>query len=137
MSELRIVEGRFYKTRDGQKVGPLRRGENDNDAYWVSPRGQLGGGYGCAWYEDGVFWRVNESPNDLVAEWVDSPVRTVTRKEIVPGVYGIVEVGDADRNEVAVSLDAGWHKADELRAAATVLNELADALSEPNGRAEG
>ena len=29
---------------------------------------------------------------DLVAEWTESPVRTVTRKEIVPGRYGRIEV---------------------------------------------
>lgn len=58
---LTIEAGRFYKTRDGRKVGPIK----------VS-----GGLYGAPgftdyeWYETGFVYSDNrEDPNDLIAEW--------------------------------------------------------------------
>lgn len=75
------------------------------------------------------------------------PVRTVTRKEIVPGRYGIVSVGDAvvvpdcnnpdskPHSEINVSvggfgmvMQTPYYTPTELRAAAATFNELADAL---------
>lgn len=75
---MQIVEGRFYKTRDGRKVGPMRRGENDADAYWVAPAGQLGLDYGSAWYRPGNFYATSECQNDLISEWEEGPVVTET-----------------------------------------------------------
>ena len=78
--------------------------------------------------EDGEFgsWRIisraPESPT--------SPIRTVTRttKEIVPGVYGAVEVYNIDDgDQIGVTMDCGMSPA-ELRVAAITLNEIADAL---------
>lgn len=51
------------------------------------------------------------------------PVRTVTRKEIVPGVYGKVQVFGS--LNVSTELMQG---ADELRAAIATLTQIADAL---------
>ncbi|WP_065091464.1 hypothetical protein [Rhizobium leucaenae] len=66
---LTITAGKFYKTRDGRKVGPAER---DVDHYYA---------------KDGFVWRVGNSTysdsgacgwiedvKDLIAEWVDEPV---------------------------------------------------------------
>lgn len=79
---------------------------------------------------------------ELVAS--TGPVRTVTRKEIVPGVYGRVKVADyvpehmsgnaaihlADRCGKTGPASLHWLNATELRAAAVTFVELADALDE-------
>ena len=62
-----------------------------------------------------------------------SPVRTVTRKEIVPGQYGRVDIEDFEPGQVIVELNSrpcGSYSIDasELRDAARIFNELADAL---------
>ena len=65
----------------------------------------------------------------------EGPVRTVTRKEIVPGVYGVVSVASqfADATPVALwkhGIEAPMVtlNSTELRSAAATLIELADAL---------
>lgn len=59
-----------------------------------------------------------------------SPVREVTRKEIVPGVYGTVRVGFRGETYVNIRMERDYHTAPELRAAAATLIELADALED-------
>lgn len=54
------------------------------------------------------------------------PVRTVTRKEIVPGSYGIVQVTSS--REIKIQL--GKYSADKLREAAHILNQIAEALED-------
>lgn len=69
-----------------------------------------------------IISRAPESPT--------SPIRTVTRttKEIVPGVYGAVEVYNIDDgDQIGVTMDCGMSPT-ELRAAAITLNELAGFL---------
>ena len=66
-------------------------------------------------------------PIRKISNKLDGPVRTVTRKEIVPGVYGAVGVQDGCLVNVAY-----MRTADELRAAAATLIEIADALEENN-----
>lgn len=62
------------------------------------------------------------------------PVRTVTRKEIVPGLYGavvVVGVGDGDvmrATRLTVSCEMF---ADQIRAAIATLTEIADAIEAP------
>lgn len=141
---MQIEKGKFYRTRDGRKVGPV---VVDSCGFFrVDDIGHYTG--------DGLYAYRGELPrndrdeaaglarNDLVAEWTDGPVRTVTRKEIVPGVYGRIEISPHARTAVThvgvrfepmtdgfVALDA-----DELRAAAATLTELADALSPTPGK---
>ncbi|WP_028753684.1 hypothetical protein [Rhizobium leucaenae] len=64
---LTITAGKFYKTRDGRKVGPMEAGA-------------FGGIYdisravtGQPWYSDGAFIKGETSKLDLIAEWVDEP----------------------------------------------------------------
>lgn len=66
------------------------------------------------------------SPHDvkLVAE---SPIRTVTRKEIVPGVYGKVEVSLYPDGSPCI-LVSFPKTATELREAAHTLTQIAEAL---------
>lgn len=66
----------------------------------------------------------------------DGPVRTVTRKEIVPGTYGQVRVLRKMEGQQRVQVELGSHlgyatlSADELRAAASTLIDLAEALED-------
>ena len=64
------------------------------------------------------------------------PVRTVTRKEIVPGVYDGVEITHVDTDghgravNVCIGMDNGFGP-EGLRAAIATLTEIADALEAP------
>ena len=87
------------------------------------------------------------SDDDLIApahpeQAPTSPIRTVTRKEIVPGVYGNVSVKQGAKGTVGVAIVGDVHAdprvyighcyvtASELRAAASTLTEIADALED-------
>lgn len=135
---MQIEAGRFYRTRGGQKVGPITWFDakaHDDGGFWKEPNG-------ISWFKDGRFTHVNgDASLDLIAEWTDEPtgpVRIVTvpastRKEIVPGTHDRVRVGWGDKTtNVSISVDPRtkgfYFDADELRAAAKVLNELADAI---------
>lgn len=121
---MKIEAGKFYRTRDGQKIGPFRVAEGITLAYT---------GTGDSWHLDGRYYRSCESPFDIIAEWTDeptSPVRTVTRKEIEPGTYGYVEIGGATSRHADVAVRSAMYSASELRAAAKVFTDLADALDE-------
>lgn len=149
MGELRIEEEKFYRTRDGRKLGPTKPYQS------IAPDGPYAE---CHWeagpyvyQDDGTFWNNANPRNDLVAEWHLStaveptgPVRTVTRKEIVEGEYGRIRVlplaGVSDKH-VGVRFTSGdvplaSLNAAELRAAAAVLIELADALTQHVGAGE-
>lgn len=71
--------------------------------------------------------------NGWLAEYFEpieaGPVRTVTRKEIVPGVYGKVDVSLYPDGSpcVSVSFPRG---AEQLREAAHILNQIAEALED-------
>lgn len=66
--EFRIEDGKFYKTRDGLKVGPAK----------AKPYGlfYLGDVFPECHFADGRYRLKGENPNDLVAEWVE-PVLTI------------------------------------------------------------
>lgn len=133
---MQIEAGKYYKTRDGRKVGPAKvagagKGKH-KDWNWM-----LGTESGDAYYQDhGTAPYMSEL--DIIAEWTDtqpSPVRTetITRSVIVPGVYGRVHVGLYEGKPAVWTDDrtcaciAPW-TADELDAAALVLTQLAAAV---------
>ncbi|GAA5543780.1 hypothetical protein [Brucella sp. NBRC 113783] len=58
-----IREGKFYRTHDGRKVGPITR-TGFKELVWESND--------CYYDEDGRALYL-ESTNDLIAEWVDDP----------------------------------------------------------------
>lgn len=70
-----ITAGRYYKTRDGRKVGPLTA-EGDNEHY---PFRVPGGAYGKVYIRKDGTANIGMSERDsnlwdLIAEWVDEPV---------------------------------------------------------------
>lgn len=76
---------------------------------------------------DGEYSYVRSSEIEHAAAAGDiGPVRTVTRREIVAGRYGIVYVGE-DRGVVCGKT---LRTAAELREAARIFNEIADVLDE-------
>lgn len=118
---MKIEEGKFYKTREGKKVGPATLTTQE----WSIEEGFLWALSGPYLYrDDGTTQRNRES--NLVSEWPnEGPVRDVTRKEIVPGVYGIIHISDHHDIRLVTSKDPA-----ELRAAAAVLSQLAEALEQ-------
>ena len=120
---MKLEVGKYYRTRDGRKVGPLRKTALHDVPYE----------YHGKWYTEygmceGVMKGERLPDCDIIAEWSDephSPVRTVTRKEIVPGTYGKVRVTGGmyiNVNSMSTSI--------ELRAAIATLTEIAEALEE-------
>ena len=136
------VEGRYGRTRDGRKVGPMVWGGGYPQYPWTCRREDVRDIGIPFWTEDG-YYRSGDTdhPLDLVAEWVDDvgPVRQRTVTEIVPGLHDGVEVQvfqvpDCENPDIppshalTVSFSAGDPTADELDAAARVLTQLAEAL---------
>lgn len=140
---IQIKAGKYYRTRDGRKVGPMVLAGKAGEIIWGVPSRPS---WLDSWKSNGA-WRSGAScRSDLIAEWVDepaapSPVRTVTRKEIVPGTYGRVRIFASkfpDRQHVALSLALSNDRFPagngevldiaELRAAAKVFTDIADAL---------
>lgn len=68
-----IQAGRYYKTRDGRKVGPMGKSVFA-DAFYDKARRITS----QSWYSDGAFFKGATSKFDLIAEWIDEPAaRTV------------------------------------------------------------
>ena len=124
MSGLKLAVGKFYRTRDGRKVGPITSvNETDGVAYFPSRHdGEI-----TCWPSGHIRLQKRPCDGDLIAEWTDAPtgpVRTVTRKEIVEGRYGDVIVNESD-------VSVAWmNTADKVRAAIATLTEIADALED-------
>ena len=72
---LQIVAGKYYRTRDGRKVGPLQYRPDclASDRAWCD-----GIGTGLSWNGFGEANRTEGPKADLIAEWQDQPTRTVT-----------------------------------------------------------
>ncbi|WP_374833975.1 hypothetical protein [Paenochrobactrum pullorum] len=64
---LTIEAGKYYRTRDGRKVGPM---ENVG-LYWDAPD------VDDSCYENGRQWQCEDTVHDLIAEWVDEPTEVV------------------------------------------------------------
>ncbi|MBY3263835.1 hypothetical protein HFO15_19605 [Rhizobium laguerreae] len=65
---LTITAGKFYKTRDGRKVGPIEI-SRDGDVAW----GNSKAGYATVFVDTGLANYEGEHADDLIAEWVDEP----------------------------------------------------------------
>lgn len=128
---MKIEEGKFYKSRSGAKVGPLKLGINRRK--WPGDFWVVEGIWGPTWWEDGVVHREGGSNDyDLVSEWPsEGPVRDVTRKEIVTGVYGVVSVIGIPKHISScaeINLTCAALSSSELRAAAATFLAIAEAL---------
>jgi hypothetical protein len=79
---------------------------------------------------DGFSWVIR---SDDIEHVTTSPIRTVTRREIVPGVYGArgeVTVGKAGTSTmVKITIDSPMSK-NHLREAAHLFNQIAEVLEE-------
>lgn len=104
---LKIESGKFYRTRDGRKVGPM---ESDNwgDGYpWTD---------GERWYSGNGAWiESEESEHDLIAEWHDTPSSPVaTQVDAIAEEYGpaptrtLVKTGQGYGYELARFGDYVW-----------------------------
>lgn len=62
-----IETGKFYRTRDGRRVGPMRRHSDG----WLNESD----GHGRMWRDDGLryYEESRGDGSDLIAEWVDEP----------------------------------------------------------------
>ena len=88
------------------------------------------------WRGDGKYWNGEESGRDwdLIAEWTDEPAAPkpspfVTRRELVPGMYGRVFVR-SDEDGLYARVVGGVITADELDEAAHLFAQLAEYLRE-------
>jgi hypothetical protein len=124
---VKIEAGKYYKTRDGRKVGPMKYCVDYNDHPWEEDFNKST----HIWRDDGTSGFLGDP--DLIAEWPTKtgPVRTVTRKEIVLGVYGRVGIDRVSDGYASMYFGGdSMLDAAELRAAAATLIEIADALDE-------
>lgn len=122
---LKLEVGKFYRDAEGRKVGPMYNGGHGDGFPWSAH----------AWphYYSNT-GRLDGADNDLIALWQDAPtgpVRTVTHKEIVPGVYGSLRVNIHPDGSVFLSMDDEVeHDASDIRALIVTLSDIADALED-------
>lgn len=70
----RIEAGKFYRTRDGRRVGPMESRDGWGGPFvWQYDRGRL------IYRQDGTNFEPGE--RDLIAEWVDEPTVTTASKD--------------------------------------------------------
>lgn len=129
---MKIEAGQSYKTRDGRKAS--KPTWNSDHGCWYLAVDEANRAYQSDGTHGGK-WVCNDPNLDLVAEWADEPTGPVvveTVKRIVPGVYGIVDVVQAQGSTPGCSYIRiiGAYPAAELRAAVATLTEIADALDE-------
>jgi hypothetical protein len=132
---MKIEAGKFYKTRDGRKVGPMSKPYN-------IPEGEV---VGCEdfkgrdlWWSDGRCSRSSEKALDLISEWPTAdehgPIREVRRREIVPGQWGNINVNCVVDGNVFINVrDDFGHvafNAEQLREAAHLFVQLAEVLED-------
>lgn len=81
--------------------------------------------------EDGAYYHIADSL-ELVAPATNCPIRTVTRREIVPGRYGgvVVERNTITDNPAPFVRFYAQANANELREAAHIFNQIAEVLEE-------
>ena len=64
---MQLEVGKYYKTRDGRKVGPMVDLDNGSDDHWKAflPDEEI-----TYWHDSGSHWG-DIRPSDLIAEWTD------------------------------------------------------------------
>jgi len=128
---MKIEAGKYYRTRDGRKVGPMNMtASKPGTDRW---RGKMGDGESF-WHDDGTHWSGRESKTDLIAEWTDEPAAPkpspfVTRRELVPGVYGIVSVVLVGVS-IHIDVEHDGLTAEQADEAAHLFTQLAEYLRE-------
>ena len=118
---MQIEEGKYYRAANGDRLGPA------NVAY--GGRFEFSGPHTHCHGADGKYIG-HDRDLDLVAEWTEGPVRTetVTKRRIVPGVYGRLRVFEGV-DGIAYGLTGDCYlSATELDDLAMVASQLAEAL---------
>lgn len=79
----------------------------------------------------GADYRIVSRAQPAAPAATDGPVRTVTRKEIVPGVYGEVEVvlGNSAEN-IGIRIEAVYFTHEDMTAIIETLTQIRDAMQE-------
>lgn len=112
--------GKEYRLRDGSTVGPMTECRVPNYPFRVE-------GIGC-WRENGAYSAHGPHERDVVAE-ASSPVTVITHTTITPGSYGIITLLDsAMHGKVHIGGNPCHAGPDELREAARIFTEIADAI---------
>lgn len=106
---LTIETGKFYRTRDGRKVGPI-----DHNGFGVYGAPEFPG----HWYENGLSYSDNtQSLTDLIAEWVDEPASNDNAPATAPAIVALIEGGQpkpSERPKVHKSEQAATDEAERL-----------------------
>lgn len=128
---LKIEEGKFYRTRDGRKVGRMVKSEFYDTFY--DPNKLV---TSQSWSADGSYIGGQKGKLDLVLEWHDSPIITVTSRELRDGEYGRFSIMKHEGRTVLIGFNSmgDLHfqtmSVDELREAAHLFNQIAEFLEE-------
>ena len=86
---MKIEEGKYYRTRDGRKVGPMRSAWTPNGTQW--------------WFKDG-----DKTKLDLIAEWTDEPEPPTPWKGMTDAEKGALLLAYHRGQEIEVFIDTNW-----------------------------
>ncbi|MDH0369044.1 hypothetical protein [Brucella anthropi] len=89
---LTIETGKFYRTRDGRKVGPY---EHSFSNIWIAGKGN----HSTARFADGRVSHHHESTGDLIAEWIDEPAGNDNAPATKPAIVALIENGQPKPSE--------------------------------------
>ena len=110
---LKIEAGKFYRTRDGRKVGPIYEVRGDGVAYWS---GSEHDGEICCFSNGKIRLGKVECGGDLIAEWTDAhpEIGTLQELDVKPGDVVIYSGPDAPSGNTQRTIshwsskDAAW-----------------------------
>lgn len=125
---MKIREG-YGMTRDGRKVKIERNGD-DVDIYPFSHDSGNGSFHGITATGRSCIHSDKDDIVSMIDDDASSPVRTVTRREIVPGEYGGVVIEEHVGSVVHLHMLRNTLDRNELLSAAMVFSQLAEALDD-------
>lgn len=120
---MKIEVGKYYLDEYGKIEGPMKAYDGSRGEYYITTE--------CddrVWCSNGQYYGIEGEGFNLVKEAFTSPIQVVTKKEFVPGVYGIVNVSKVSKPTLCPK--ARDYSSQELRQAAKVFGELADYMDE-------
>lgn len=86
-----IEVGKFYRSRDGRKFGPI-----DHNGFGIYGAPELPG----YWYENGLSYSDNtHSLTDLIAEWINEPASNDNSPLTKPAIVALIEDGQPKPSE--------------------------------------
>jgi hypothetical protein len=98
---MKIEEGKFYRTRDGHKVGPMIFDSTVTDSYPYRDPDWSG------WWSEGGERQAAKFPEtDLIAEWEDTPAKPKTWGEMTGEEKGALLLAEYEGDPIqALALD--------------------------------